>query len=190
MLPLLFLTLAASSAFAQTPSKLPPLAPPHGELPPTFWEQHGATILIAGLTFILLAGLLVWRCLQPKPEPVLPPEIRAREALEQLVGKPEDGRLLSQASQILRRYVAAVFELAPPEREMTTAEFCRALSENENVGNELADILSAFARECDERKFAPVSSASPLNVANRALELVSRVEARREWLRTKTVASA
>src|SRR4051794_5601334 len=47
----------AYSCFAQTvlpkPEEIPPLRPPQGEIPPTFWEQHG--LLVVLLSLLLLA---------------------------------------------------------------------------------------------------------------------------------------
>ena len=44
---------------------LPPLQPPHGNLSPTFWEQHRWTIVAAAVVALaLLVLLIVWlrRC--------------------------------------------------------------------------------------------------------------------------------
>ena len=124
--------------------------------------------------------------LRPESKVVLPPETVARQALAKLQPQPEDGKLLSEVSQILRRYVAAAFEL--PAAEMTTAEFCTALAGNEKIGAELTQTISNFLRECDERKFSLSSAAAPLNAAARALELVASAETRR--LRSAPVAGA
>ncbi len=182
------------SLFAQpSTNALPALAPPYGEIPPTFWEQHGTTILAGGVALIALAALILWKVLQPKPPVTRPPEIVAREALTALLRQPEDGKLLSEVSQILRRYVITAFEL--PAAELTTTEFCAALAGTEKIGAELAQIISGFLRECDVRKFsAAVRSPafmrleppeggtphflSPLNAATRALELISLAEKR------------
>jgi hypothetical protein len=178
---------ASWRAFSQTTDKLPPLAPPYGAMPPTFWEQHGTALLMGGISFLLLAGALIWKGLPPKRGVVPPPEAEARDALQKLADQPEDGRLLSRTSQILRRYVVAGFGL--PSAEMTTTEFCRTLRANENVGGELAEAIACFARECDERKFSPSAPPAAMNAVSRALELVSRGEARRAELRSWTDAS-
>jgi hypothetical protein len=158
--------------FAQAPTNaLPALAPPDGEIPPTFWEQHGTMILLAGIALIAAAVLILWKIFQPRPAVVRPPEILAREALTKLLNLPEDGRHLSEVSQILRHYFIAAFEL--PAAELTTTEFCAALAASEKIGGELAGIVAGFLRECDERKFSP-RPATPLNAAARALELVAR----------------
>jgi hypothetical protein len=104
----------------------------------------------------------------------LPPEILAREALTKLLRQPEDGKILSEVSQILRRYVITAFEL--PAAELTTTEFCAALAASEKVGAELAQTISSFLRECDGRKFSPASEPAPLNAAERALELIALAE--------------
>ena len=109
-----------------------------------------------------------------KPAPVLPPEKIAREALAKLQAQPEDGKLLSEVSQVLRRYVGAVFGF--PGGEMTTAEFCSNISRNEKIGTELSGAIASFLRECDVRKFSPANSATPVNAVSRSVEFVSRIE--------------
>jgi hypothetical protein len=175
---------SAPSAFGQTDTNaLPALAPPYGELPPTFWQQHGTTILIGAFLFILLAVLFVWKLFQPRPPALVPPEALARNALARLLHQPEDGRCLSEISQVLRRYVAAKLEFPPGE--MTTAEFCAALAAHPQIGAELAQAIAAFLRECDARKFSPGAAAAPLKAANRALEFISLVEKRHAQLRAQ-----
>ena len=199
----LLIIFSALSVSAQTPTNpLPPLSPACPEIPPTFWEQHGTAILAGSVALIALAAVILWKLLQPEPAIVLPPEIVAREALVQLQRRPEDGKALSEISQILRRYVVAAFDLSAAE--LTTAEFCAALSASDRIGRELAQTISGFLRECDERKFAPPgrvgvqASACPDNpsapsgtpkcelqpAAARALEIVNLAEQRREKLAT------
>lgn len=161
------------SAFAQT-NGLPMLVPAYAEIPPTFWERHQAIVIIGVLLAVALAALIAWKIFRPKPEPVLPPEQIARDALARLQAQPEDGKLLSDASQILRRYAGAVFDF--PGGEMTTAEFCTSISQNQNIGTDLSGAISSFLRECDVRKFSPAGGTIPVNAVNRALEIVARIE--------------
>jgi hypothetical protein len=175
--------LAAPRLFGQVSTNTPPtLSPAYPEIPPTFWEQHGSTILVGGITLIVLAVLILWKMFQPRPAVILPPEIVAREALAKLLRQPEDGELLSEVSQNLRRYVVAAFEL--PASELTTTEFCAALAGSEKISAELAQAISNFLRECDERKFSPACSTAPFNAAARALELVDLAEKRRTQIST------
>ena len=153
---------------------LPALAPAYGEIPPTFWEQHQTTIIIASFAVLAFAFLFVKVMLRPESPRILPPETVARQALAKLQSKPEDGNILSEASQILRRYVIAAFEL--PAAEMTTAEFCAALADNKTIGAELAGSISSFLRECDDRKFSTSPATAPLNAAARTLELIASAE--------------
>jgi hypothetical protein len=175
----MFLLLAffAQSAFSQTTNALPQLSPAYPEIPPTFWEQVGTTVLVVGVTLVALAGLILWKLFQPKPAIIQPPEIVAREALAKLPRQPEDGKHLSEVSHILRRYVIGAFELPPGE--FTTAEFSAALAGSEKIGAELAQTISNFLRECDERKFSPASSTVPFKAAAHALELIALAEKRR-----------
>ncbi len=181
----LFLTASTLSLSAQPAADaLPALAPAYGKIPPTFWEQHGTAMLIGGLVLVVLAALLIWRFLQPKPAVVLPPEVLAREALSKLQGRPEDGKTLSEVSQILRHYIGTAFKL--PNGELTTAEFCAVIAGNEPVGTELVQTISNFLRECDVRKFSPANTATPINAVAHALELILRAEQRRLKLAAQT----
>jgi hypothetical protein len=176
LLPETFLLLAAVAKAADT-NALPALAPAYGELPPTFWEQHETAIIIGGFSFLAFAFLFLKAMLRPESKAALPPEVLAREALAKLLRQPEDGKLLSEVSRVLRRYIIAAFELPPGET--TTAEFCAALAANEKTGAEMAGSISSFLRECDERKFSSSSSEAPLNAAGGALEIISLAEKRR-----------
>jgi hypothetical protein len=171
------------SAFA--PEEAPKLQPPLGEIPPTFWEQHGVTVILGVGALVLFVVQGIWFWLRPKPVEAVPPEVQARTALEGLSQRAEDGVVISKVSQILRQYVLAVFEL--PAGQPTTAEFCTLIAHSDKVGNELAAALAAFLRECDERKFAKSGSGDALNAVARALELVNQGESRRERLRRSAI---
>ena len=172
---------AAQSSFAAatnapSPDEIPALRPPHAEMPPAFWEQHGLWVILVGVLLLALVGAAAWFLLRPKPLAVVPPEIQARQALEPLRPQPEDGPLLSRVSQVLRHYVAAAFDL-PPE-ELTTAEFCRAMASHAPIGAELAAALGEFFRQCDQRKFAPPAPAPPLGAVAQALRLIDQAQSR------------
>ena len=186
---MLFLIAFAGSSSAQTATNhagmaLAPahdelrLAPAYGEIPPTFWESYGTAVLVGGLVLLLaLAGVIVWICFRPRSSTAAPPEVLARETLARLLGQPEDRNVLSLTSQTLRRYLAAAFGF--PAREFTTREFSAALAASDKVGAELAQMVSGFLRECDQRKFAPAMAGPPLNAVYRALEIISETEKRR-----------
>jgi hypothetical protein len=169
--------LVAFSASAQDADKIPKLAPPYPELPPTFWEQYGNSIIIGGIVLVLLVAVGIWLGLRKRPVAIVPPEVRARNELLALQALPEDGAVLSKVSQALRRYFIAAFGLPPGE--YTTAEFCRVIHRNEKIGAELSTSVAVFLRNCDENKFSPVST-TPLSAVARALELVERGEALRQ----------
>ncbi len=157
--------------------EIPPLRPPHGEIPPTFWEQHGLWVVLGGVAVLALAGAGAWLLTRSKSPVVVAPEEQARRALEPLRELPEDGALLSQVSQVLRHYVSAASNL-PPE-ELTTAEFCRALAGQDQIGPELSAALGEFLRQCDARKFAPPAPSLPLGAIAQALKLIEQTQARR-----------
>jgi hypothetical protein len=169
--------LVAFSASAQDADKIPKLAPPYPELPPTFWEQYGNSIIIGGIVLVLLVAVGIWLGLRKRPVAIVPPEVQARNELRTLQALPEDGLVLSNVSQTLRRYFIAAFALPPGE--YTTAEFCRAIGGHEKIGGELSSSVAAFLRDCDENKFPP-TSATPLRAVARALELIECGEALRQ----------
>jgi hypothetical protein len=169
-------SLFAAATNAPANDEIPPLRPPHAEIPATFWDQYSAWVILAGVLVVGLIGVAAWFLSQPKPPVVVPPEVLARKALEPLRQQPEDGALLSRVSQTLRHYVAAVFGL-PPE-ELTTAEFCRAIAAHEQVGPDLVAALSEFLRQCDQRKFTPPAPAPPLSAVAQALKLIEQTQAR------------
>lgn len=173
--------LTAPLAWAQSATgPLPPLAPPAPPLPPTFWQQHGTMLIAAGLILIALVAAILWFVLQARPPVAVPPEVLAREALTRLRGHPEDGRALSEISQILRRYLMAVLGL--PHQELTTAEFSAFLAGQDKIDAGLAAAATGFLRECDERKFALTSPSVPLNGADRALAIIAEMEKQRARL--------
>jgi hypothetical protein len=178
------LAAAIPAGFAQLPtngeSEILKLAPPLPEIPPTFWEAHGTETLLTASAVVLLLIWLAVRLLRPKPPVVLPPPVLARQALTELQNRPASGAILSQVSQILRRYFATAFALPPGE--MTTTEFARALAASEKVGAELATRLADFLRRCDEQKFSP-AAAAPTAATATALEFIAQGEARLEKLR-------
>ena len=167
---------AARTSSAQSPNDVPPLQPALPEIPPTVWEQHGALIVVLIVVAVALLATAIWWLLQPKPPVPVPIEIQTRNALELLRHPTEDGKTISRVSQVLKRYVAVVFEL--PTGEMTTAEFSRAVTGSEKVGSELATRVSDFLRQCDEQKFSPAAGIQT-SACSRALELFEAGEARR-----------
>ncbi len=163
-----FATLAADT------NDLPALVPAYGEIPPTFWEQHKLAIIIGGFLFILAQSFLLWKFLmrlQPKIEPI---ENLTRAALTDLLNEPEDGKLLSDVSRILRGYFGKQFQMAG--EEATTAEFIATLAGSEKIPVGLSEKVSSFLRECDTRKFSPANNAPELDAVELALDLVNEAE--------------
>ena len=176
-LPFLTLALPLLAATSTAADDIPPLRPPHAEIPPTFWEQHGLLVVSCGIILLALVCVAAWVLTRPKPPVVVPPEVQARQALEPLRQQPEDGKLLSRVSQIVRHYVAAAFNLPPGE--LTTAEFCSAVAGHASIGPDLSAALSEFLRLCDQDKFSPPASIPPLSAVDRALKLIGQSQARR-----------
>ncbi len=181
-----FVMLLAVAGFAQAPDDAPQLRPIRAELPPTFWEQHTGTVVLYAVEFLVLAGIAAWLFLRPVPPLPVPIEVQTRSELEVLRKQSPDATTLSHVSRCVRRYFAVAFGLPPGE--LTTAEFCRALAGNEQIGGRLSKLVTGFLRQCDVAKFSPVSAASPSQAVSEALELVAQSEARRAELRQTEVA--
>ncbi len=176
-LSLLAPALSIAAAAPISSDDIPPLRPPHGELAPTFWEHYGIWVVIVGVLLLALVCGVAWRLTRPKPPVLVPPEVQARQALESLRQQPEDGALLSRVSQILRHYVTAAFDL-PPE-ELTTGEFCAMIAAHSSTGPELSAALTAFLRECDQRKFSQSTPVAPFSATAQALKLIDQAQTRR-----------
>ncbi len=178
--PLALFLLLPTVTSAQSTNDVPPLRPALPEIPPTLWEQYGVLIVVLIVIAVALLAAAIWWLLQPKPPVPVTIEIQTCNELELLKLPTEDGKTVSQVSQVLKRYVAVAFEL--PSGEMTTAEFSRAVAGSEKVGSELAASVSEFLRQCDERKFSPTVGVQA-SACSRALELVDVGERRRAELR-------
>jgi hypothetical protein len=160
------------------PDEIPPLSPPLPEIAPTLWEQFGWVLWILVPLLLVMVGAIVWLVLRPGKPPVLPTTAaQAQVALRALQSQPETGEVLSQISQVLRRYLINAFWLSP--LEMTTHDFCMLVRGSEKIGPVLAGSVAEFLQTLDQRKFAPAAVRSPLGAAGRALELVELAEARR-----------
>jgi hypothetical protein len=166
---------------------MPELKPPHGELPPSFWEQYGWVVLIAGIVgVVLLAGLIL---LLSRPKPMAPtlPEALARQTLDLLRGRGENGEVLVNVSRILRGYL--VFALGLPPTELTTTEICAALEATPMIPPEMASGIGKFLQQCDERKFSPAPPAPPRSAVDTALEWLEKVEAERRKMQAAAAIS-
>ena len=177
-------TIASSAAlFAQTnaTNALLKLTPPYGELPPTFWEQNSTAISLAGLGGTALVAFGLGLLFRSKPKAIIPPEVLARETLQQLRAQPEDGAVLSRISQVTRHYFITGFQLAAGE--LTTTEFNRELMRSQKISSELSAAATEFLRDCDARKFSPTAGSEKMGAADRALSLIDQAEQRRAQLR-------
>ncbi|MGH8023190.1 MAG: hypothetical protein ACRED1_06395 [Limisphaerales bacterium] len=153
---------------------MPKLLPPRGLIPPTFWEEHSNAVLAGGLLLLALAAAVLWIILRPRPRPVLPPAIVAREILTKCRARPEDGKVLSEVSQALRRYVGLTLEFPPGE--FTTSEICGGLERSDQLSPQLKRAICQFLSRCDQRKFSTGVSAGPLDAAGHALEFIALAE--------------
>ena len=169
-------------------AKIPALRPPMDLMPPSFWEQHGGLVAAGTVAALGAAALLFWLLRRARPVVVTPPDVAARQALEALRDRAEDGRVVAEISRNLRLYVRAAF--LQQSDELTTEELLAALGRLAPISPELTPPLSELLRECDARRFAPIPPPAPLALVPRALELVARLESVRQQISTAPVAGA
>ena len=174
---LLFFCGFLSSRPLQAAEETPKLRPPRGELLPSFWEQHGWLIVAGAVVLLGLAALVVWRSRRAKPVVTVPPDVIACRALEALGQRTEDVGLVVEVSRIVRRYALTVFVLQ--NDELTTEELLKEVRACFPTHPELLAALGNLLRECDTRKFAPVSQPAASPIVPRALELIAKLESHR-----------
>ena len=163
------------------PNEIPPLRPPHGEIPPTFLEQHGSLVIVSAVVVLALLCASVFFLRRARPQATVPPEVQARATLESIRDKTETGAVLSTISRSLRRYITAAFNL-PPE-ELTTTEFCKLIAGNTSIGPALASEITDLLRRGDERKFSISAGSHPLGAVSQAFRIIEICEARLTELR-------
>ena len=139
-------------------------------------RRHATPVVAGGLGILIAIAFGLWLVFRPKPEPIIPPEVQARQALEMLRQQPEDGAVLSRVSQAMRNYFIATFQL--PTGEFTTTEFRDSLSGHEQIGVDLSTAVTSFLRDCDARKFSTATALAPLQAVDQALNLVAQAEQR------------
>ena len=159
-------------------AEFPELLPPHGEIPPTFVEQHSSEMIAGAGALLVAIALLVFWLRRLRPVVAIPPAESARKSLEALRGKTEDGPLITAVSQILRRYVVAAF--TREQAELTNEELMRSLTGDQRVRGETRAAIGDFLRECDVQKFAPVRPSPPPGFVSRALDFVEKFESQRQ----------
>jgi len=168
----MFFPFVPFAAFAG--EKIPDLQPPHGEIPPTFWEQYAWLVIAAVALLVIMAVVCAILWPRKKPPLIISSGVFARHALEALRNRKEDDVLLMEVSAVLRAYV--VFAMGMPPIELTTAELREALKAHPKMTADLAAAITGFLEQCDRRKFAPKTAMAQVDAVGRALELVESIE--------------
>ena len=161
--------------------QIPQLKPPHGEIPPGFWEQYGVWVIVATLIFVYLVTWGIWLVMRKRKPMNTPPEVEAKEALAAIHGQPEDGETLAEISRIVKIYFVRAFNLPPQEH--TTAEITVLACESQQIGPELGQKLGVYLTELDRRKFATGIQIAGRTALEQAEELIQASEDRRKELR-------
>lgn len=154
---------------------IPDLRPAEESLPPTFWEQHGQTILLAGLTVVLVLTLLIlWRR-RKLPAASVSPEQIARETLRKLEGAPDNSVLAGLVLHALRQYIPAA--LVWPPGELTADEIVLRLNSEKKLATELNAEIIILLQQCEQRHFFSGQLKEAGRLAARALAVVKKIEA-------------
>lgn len=121
-----------------------------------FWV---AAFIIAAIVIAIWKGALrrlrqhLWANAFKKPEPKIPPHVRARRRLHAALRYISDPRLFCfEVSETLRVYLEERFKLRAPER--TTEEFLVELQTSHSLNTEQKESLARFLESCDLVKFA------------------------------------
>jgi hypothetical protein len=168
--------------------QIPQLKPPHGEIPPGFWEQYGVWVIVAAMIFVYLVTWGIWLLMRKRKPMNTPPEVEASESLAAIRGQPEDGETLAEISRIVKIYFVRAFNL--PRHEHTTAEIAILVRESQQIGPGLGQNLGAYLTELDRRKFATGTQISGRPALEQAEELIQASEDRRKELRAQEQAAA
>jgi hypothetical protein len=175
-------TLGPASAPAGAPSagSTPDIHDLHSLVSLTYWEKHGAEIIIFSCVGVVLLGLLAWFLLRKKPEPPLTPYQRAVKDLAFAQGLQNTGKdkvFASAASDAVRNYLENAYQMPAPER--TTEEFLQVAARHAWLQGELTALLGRFLEFCDLAKFAgqqfgEEESAQLLNAAREFIEAAEK----------------
>lgn len=155
---------------------IPDLRPVEELLPPTFWEQHRATVLPGALLAAGIFGVLLWWLRRARPVVVTPPAALARAALQKLESGPDNSFLAGLVLKTLRQYLPAVIPVLR-HRELTVDEIIPQLQRETSLPGELKDEIAALLRQCEQRQFFSGRLDTSVRLAAGALDLISRIEA-------------
>lgn len=152
---------AITPLLAAAREPIPPLRPPHAELPPTFWESNNGLVFLAGV-FVGMAvmGWWLWRRSSQRRalDPIDPLAI-ARAKLETLAASDaESAKWPELVPQIVRWALIERFQL--PWMEYTTEEFKSLFRANGWLPEPLMEELARLLEDCDRARFASSSAGN------------------------------
>jgi hypothetical protein len=184
LLPVWILLTLQSLADAATPPVVPPAAgdvdgdirglKELAEIPnPWLWLWGALGLIVAGLGLFWVWRLRRRRAALSPPDVIVPPHVRARQALLRALDflfDPDHCCVL--LSGAIRLYLEERFRLRAPER--TTEEFLRELQIAPVLTTEQKASLEEFLQRCDLAKFArhPATEAELREIYDVALRLV------------------
>jgi hypothetical protein len=164
--------------FSVFASVIPDLRPVEELLPPTFWEKHRGAIL-SGAFLAALVFVVAFRWLRrTRPVTVTPPATVARTTLQELKTAPDNGFLAGVVLNALRQYLESLVP-ALQRRKLTVDEIIRQLERETSLPHELQNEIAILLRQCERWQFSKGRRDLPAKLANRALDLIARIEATR-----------
>jgi len=121
---------------------------------------------VIGAVVLLVIGLIVWRIWRkrrlPVQEPVIPPEVSAREGLAASRRLLDEGlykEFVIEVSRVLRIYIEDRFALRAPH--LSTEEFLFEAERSDRLSDDWQRALGDFLFQCDKVKFALANTEQP-----------------------------
>ncbi len=175
----MMLARAITPLLAAAREPIPPLRPPHAELPPTFWESNNGLVFLAGV-FVGMAvmGWWLWRrSSRRRALDHIDPLAIARAKLETLAASDaESAKWPELVPQIVRWALIERFQL--PWMEYTTEEFKALIRANGWLPEPLVADLARLLDDCDRARFASLPGANnTASLPARAVQLLAQAAA-------------
>lgn len=173
------LTMANPETLPSLPSFLgaaiPALQSIEEPLPPTPWEQHGASTLLAISLGIALAAIAIRWFRSPRSKALPSPADQAREALDPIATGPGTQASAGIVLQTVRHYLPATIP-GLPRGELTASELINALQTRAGLNPDLIGQIRTLLQDSEALHFSCSAAGSASQLATRALHLIDQVE--------------
>lgn len=145
------------------------------------WFWLGLAVVVVAAAVITVFVLRRRKAAQPPPIPFVPPHIRARKKLQEVLAMIDQPRpFCILVSDTVRLYLEERFDFHAPER--TTEEFLHELKATDLLVSDQKQSLGEFLSVCDMVKFARYEPGPPelQSLHDSAVRLVDETEQQSE----------